>query len=251
MTQRLENARNQIVDEFCDRAERSRGPAQEGRAGNRRQGARLPCAGGKEAAHVRSCASSSSKARPSISAKAAVRVTDDYVHDHPWASVGVCGGDRLRLRRAADAPLTARGPASLSCRCPDAPAERQGLRPAVTRVARALVGMLSTRAELASVEFTEERERLTKRLALVAGGGLAARLRRALRRCVRHRAVLGHPSALGDRRGGARPSRRGTGPSREGQGNRPRRSVALRRDDRRAQEGQGTPRAGSRRPGGD
>ncbi len=55
---------------------------------------------------------------------------------------------------------------------PDAPAERQGLRPAVTRVARALVGMLSTRAELASVEFTEERERLTKRLALVAGGGL-------------------------------------------------------------------------------
>jgi len=55
---------------------------------------------------------------------------------------------------------------------PDAPAERQGLRPAITRVARALVGMLSTRAELASVEFTEERERLTKRLALVAGGGL-------------------------------------------------------------------------------
>jgi len=55
---------------------------------------------------------------------------------------------------------------------PEAPAARQGLRPAITRVARALVGMLSTRAELASVEFTEERERLTKRLALVAGGGL-------------------------------------------------------------------------------
>ena len=55
---------------------------------------------------------------------------------------------------------------------PEAPAARQGLRPAITRVARALVGMLSTRAELASIEFTEERERLTKRLALVAGGGL-------------------------------------------------------------------------------
>jgi uncharacterized membrane protein YqjE len=55
---------------------------------------------------------------------------------------------------------------------PEAPAGRQGLRPAITRVARALVGMLATRAELASVELTEERERLTKRLALVAGGGL-------------------------------------------------------------------------------
>jgi uncharacterized membrane protein YqjE len=55
---------------------------------------------------------------------------------------------------------------------PEAPAGRQGLRPAITRVARALVGILSTRAELASVEFTEERERLTNRLALVAGGGL-------------------------------------------------------------------------------
>jgi uncharacterized membrane protein YqjE len=55
---------------------------------------------------------------------------------------------------------------------PEPSAERQGLRPAITRVARALVGILSTRAELASVEFTEERERLTQRLALVAGGGL-------------------------------------------------------------------------------
>ena len=47
-----------------------------------------------------------------------------------------------------------------------------GLRGSLTRAASALVGLLSTRAELASVEFTEERERLTRRLALVAGGGL-------------------------------------------------------------------------------
>ena len=35
-----------------------------------------------------------------------------------------------------------------------------------------MVGLLATRAELASVELIEERERLTQRLALVAGGGL-------------------------------------------------------------------------------
>ena len=47
-----------------------------------------------------------------------------------------------------------------------------GLRASLARAASALVGLLSTRAELASVELAEERERLTRRLALVAVGGL-------------------------------------------------------------------------------
>ena len=47
-----------------------------------------------------------------------------------------------------------------------------GLRQSFARIASALVGLVSTRAELASLEFTEERERLTRRLALVAAGGL-------------------------------------------------------------------------------
>lgn len=55
---------------------------------------------------------------------------------------------------------------------PDAGGGRPGLRSAIARMASAVVGLLSTRAELASVEFSEERERLTTRLALVAGGGL-------------------------------------------------------------------------------
>jgi len=57
-----------------------------------------------------------------------------------------------------------------------APAEagprNPGLRAALKRVAAAGVGLLSTRAELLTVELTEERERLTRRLALVAAGGL-------------------------------------------------------------------------------
>jgi uncharacterized membrane protein YqjE len=47
-----------------------------------------------------------------------------------------------------------------------------GLRQSLARVASALVGLVSTRTELASLEFTEERERLTRRLAMVAAGGL-------------------------------------------------------------------------------
>jgi len=55
---------------------------------------------------------------------------------------------------------------------PEAAGGRQGLRPAMARAASAVVALLSTRVELASIEFTEERERLTTRLALVAGGAL-------------------------------------------------------------------------------
>jgi uncharacterized membrane protein YqjE len=47
-----------------------------------------------------------------------------------------------------------------------------GLRAALKRLAAAGVGLLSTRAQLLTVELTEERERLTQRLALVAAGGL-------------------------------------------------------------------------------
>jgi uncharacterized membrane protein YqjE len=47
-----------------------------------------------------------------------------------------------------------------------------GLKQSLARIASALVGLVSTRAELASVEFTEERERLTRRLVLAAAGGL-------------------------------------------------------------------------------
>ena len=47
-----------------------------------------------------------------------------------------------------------------------------GLRASLARLATAGVGLLSTRAELLSVEFVEERERLTLRLALVAAAGL-------------------------------------------------------------------------------
>lgn len=47
-----------------------------------------------------------------------------------------------------------------------------GLRQSIARLASAFVGLASTRAELASIEFAEERERLTLRLGLVAAGGL-------------------------------------------------------------------------------
>ena len=53
---------------------------------------------------------------------------------------------------------------------PEAAGGQPGLRPSLSRAASAFVGLVSTRAELASVEFTEERERLTKRLGLAAAG---------------------------------------------------------------------------------
>jgi uncharacterized membrane protein YqjE len=56
---------------------------------------------------------------------------------------------------------------------PDEPGPRNpGLRAALKRLAAAGLGLASTRAELLTVELTEERERLTQRLALVAAGGL-------------------------------------------------------------------------------
>jgi uncharacterized membrane protein YqjE len=55
---------------------------------------------------------------------------------------------------------------------PDTAGGQPGLRPSLSRAASAFVGLVSTRAELASVEFAEERERLTKRLGLAAAGAL-------------------------------------------------------------------------------
>ena len=53
------------------------------------------------------------------------------------------------------------------------PAPRNpGLRAALKRLAAAGVGVLSTRAELLTLELTEERDRLAQRLALAAAGGL-------------------------------------------------------------------------------
>jgi uncharacterized membrane protein YqjE len=49
---------------------------------------------------------------------------------------------------------------------------RAGLRIALARLAAAGVGLVSTRVALFSVELTEERERLARRLALIAVGGL-------------------------------------------------------------------------------
>lgn len=54
----------------------------------------------------------------------------------------------------------------------DARPRHVGLRAALGRLAAASVGLLSTRAELASLELVEERERLTQRLALIAAGGM-------------------------------------------------------------------------------
>lgn len=54
----------------------------------------------------------------------------------------------------------------------DAQPRNPGMRAALKRLAAAGIGLLSTRAELLTVELTEERERLTRRLALVAAGGL-------------------------------------------------------------------------------
>jgi uncharacterized membrane protein YqjE len=49
----------------------------------------------------------------------------------------------------------------------------EGLRAAATRLAESVVALLSTRLQLASVEFAEERERTSTRLMLL-GGALAS-----------------------------------------------------------------------------
>jgi len=63
-------------------------------------------------------------------------------------------------------------PADPGAQLPQSEAGHEGFRAAVARVTGSLVALLATRAELASVEFSEERERLTQRLGLVAAGGL-------------------------------------------------------------------------------
>jgi uncharacterized membrane protein YqjE len=55
---------------------------------------------------------------------------------------------------------------------PEVAAPREGLRHSIARVTAAFVGLLSTRAELASVELAEEWQRLLRRLGLVAAAGL-------------------------------------------------------------------------------
>ena len=47
-----------------------------------------------------------------------------------------------------------------------------GLKGALVRVGESAVGLLRTRAELAGVEFVEERERLLVRVALLIGGAI-------------------------------------------------------------------------------
>ena len=54
----------------------------------------------------------------------------------------------------------------------EAPPRPPGLRAALARVAASGVGLLSTRAELLTLEFAEERDRLARRLGYVAAGGL-------------------------------------------------------------------------------
>jgi len=116
MTQ-LENARNQIVDEFStvlnEAEDLLKKAGQE--TGDKARDFRALAEKKLLTAKLRI---QQLEGQAVDQAKAAVRYTDDYVHDHPWASVGRRGGNRLRLRRAADPSLTSRRPASHSCRCP-------------------------------------------------------------------------------------------------------------------------------------
>lgn len=54
----------------------------------------------------------------------------------------------------------------------EAPPRPPGLRAALSRIAASGIGLVATRAELFSLEFAEERDRLTRRLGYVAAGGL-------------------------------------------------------------------------------
>ena len=87
----LENARNQIVDEFTTVLNEAEDLLK-----------KVGQETGEKARDLRSMAEQkllSAKlriqeleGRAVDQAKAAARVTDDYVHDHPWTSVGVAAG---------------------------------------------------------------------------------------------------------------------------------------------------------------
>ena len=55
---------------------------------------------------------------------------------------------------------------------PGGAASEGGLKAALVRLGESAVGLLRTRAELASVELAQERERLVLRLALLVAGGV-------------------------------------------------------------------------------
>ena len=55
---------------------------------------------------------------------------------------------------------------------PGGAASEGGLKAALVRLGESAVGLLRTRAELASVELAQERERLVLRLALLIAGGV-------------------------------------------------------------------------------
>ena len=55
-------------------------------------------------------------------------------------------------------------------------ANRASAKPSFARLAESVVGLVRTRAELAGVEFVEERERLIVRLALLLGGVMVVAL---------------------------------------------------------------------------
>ena len=103
-------------------------------------------------------------------AKAAARVTDDYVHDHPWQAIGVAAGDRLRRRPADESSLDRAGSPPMSDAAERArrTARRCGARSRGSRM-RSL-GLARTRLELATIEYTEERARIGQQLALLLAG---------------------------------------------------------------------------------
>jgi ElaB/YqjD/DUF883 family membrane-anchored ribosome-binding protein len=74
----LENARNQIADEFSTVLNEAEDLLK--KAGQET---------GDKARDIRALAEKKLLTAKLDQAKAAARVTDDYVHDHPWTSVGV------------------------------------------------------------------------------------------------------------------------------------------------------------------
>ena len=87
----LENARNQIVDEFTtvlNEAEDLLKKAGE-ETGEKARDFRARAEQKLLTAKLRI---QELEGRAVDQAKAAARVTDDYVHDHPWTSVGVAAG---------------------------------------------------------------------------------------------------------------------------------------------------------------
>ena len=133
-------------------------------------------------------------------AKAAARATDDYVHDNPWQAVGVAAAvgflDRPRrqppLGRAA--PWTTLGTAA--CKA------------ALARLGAAALELVRTRAELATLEFSEHRDRARTLLVLLGDRRLRVRLRGDVGHRARRRLFLGDLPDRGARRGDAVLSRR-------------------------------------------